>query len=67
MVLKLHSYFGSSASYRCRIALNLKGLPYELAFVHLVRLRRETTDVEVRRRIDEVIGKFDATRAIVPR
>jgi maleylpyruvate isomerase len=36
-VLKLHSYFGSSASYRCRIALNLKGLPYELAFVHLVK------------------------------
>jgi maleylpyruvate isomerase len=36
-VLKLHSYFRSSASYRCRIALNLKGLVYELAFVHLVR------------------------------
>jgi maleylacetoacetate isomerase len=36
-VLKLHSYFRSSASYRCRIALNLKGLAYEMAFVHLVR------------------------------
>jgi maleylacetoacetate isomerase len=36
-VLKLHSYFRSSASYRCRIALNLKGLPYDLAFVHLVK------------------------------
>lgn len=36
-MLKLHSYFRSSASYRCRIALNLKGLPHELAFVHLVR------------------------------
>jgi maleylacetoacetate isomerase len=36
-VLKLHSYFRSSASYRCRIALNLKGLDYEPAFVHLVR------------------------------
>jgi maleylpyruvate isomerase len=36
-VLKLHSYFRSSASYRCRIALNLKGLPYETAFVHLVK------------------------------
>ena len=36
-VLKLHSYFRSSASYRCRIALNLKGLAYELAFVHLVK------------------------------
>jgi maleylpyruvate isomerase len=36
-VLKLHSFYRSSASYRCRIALNLKGLPYELEFVHLVR------------------------------
>jgi maleylacetoacetate isomerase len=36
-VLKLHSYFRSSASYRCRIALNLKGLSYEPAFVHLVK------------------------------
>ena len=36
-MLKLHSYFRSSASYRCRIALNLKGLPYEMAFVHLVK------------------------------
>jgi maleylacetoacetate isomerase len=35
-VLKLHSYFRSSASYRCRIALNLKGVAYELAFVSLV-------------------------------
>lgn len=36
-MLKLHSYCRSSASYRCRIALNLKGLAYELAFVHLVK------------------------------
>ena len=36
-VLKLHSFFRSSASYRCRIALNLKGLAYEPAFVHLVK------------------------------
>jgi maleylpyruvate isomerase len=36
-VLKLHSYYRSSASYRCRIALNLKGLPYDLEFVHLVK------------------------------
>lgn len=35
--MKLYSYFRSSAAYRCRIALNLKGLPHELAFVHLVR------------------------------
>jgi maleylacetoacetate isomerase len=34
-MLKLHGYFRSSAAYRCRIALNLKGLAYETAFVHL--------------------------------
>ena len=35
--LCLHSYWRSSAAYRVRIGLNLKGLPYELAPVHLVR------------------------------
>lgn len=35
--MKLYSYFRSSASYRVRIALNLKGLPYEYAPVHLTR------------------------------
>jgi len=33
--LKLYSYWRSSACYRVRIALNLKGLPYEQAHVHL--------------------------------
>ncbi len=36
-MLKLYSYFRSSASYRVRIALNLKGLPYDYAPVHLLR------------------------------
>ncbi|HZW21441.1 maleylacetoacetate isomerase [Noviherbaspirillum sp.] len=35
--MKLYSYFRSSASYRVRIALNLKGLPYETVPVHLLR------------------------------
>ncbi|BCG03651.1 maleylacetoacetate isomerase (plasmid) [Paraburkholderia sp. PGU19] len=35
--MKLYSYFRSSASYRVRIALALKGLPYEYAAVHLLK------------------------------
>ena len=35
--MKLYTYFRSSASYRVRIALNLKGLTYEAVPVHLVR------------------------------
>ena len=37
MALKLYSYFRSSAAFRVRIALNLKGLPYEMAFIHLTK------------------------------
>lgn len=35
--LCLHSYWRSSAAYRVRIGLNLKGLPYDIVPVHLVR------------------------------
>jgi maleylacetoacetate isomerase len=35
--MKLYGYFRSSASYRVRIALNLKNLPYESVPVHLVK------------------------------
>jgi maleylacetoacetate isomerase len=35
--MKLHNFFRSSASYRVRIALNLKGLAYEYRAVHLRR------------------------------
>ena len=35
-MLKLYSYFRSSAAYRCRIALNLKQLGHETAYVHLL-------------------------------
>ena len=36
-MLKLYNYFRSSASFRVRIALSLKGLPYEYAAVHLTK------------------------------
>mgnify|MGYP000340702773 CR=1 FL=1 len=35
--LILHNYFRSSAAYRVRIAMNLKGLDYEYLSVHLTR------------------------------
>ena len=37
MSLVLYSYYRSSASYRVRIALNLKGLEYEIRPVHLLK------------------------------
>lgn len=36
-MLKLYTYFRSSAAYRVRIAMNLKGIEYDPAFVHLAR------------------------------
>ncbi|MGF6301229.1 glutathione S-transferase [Paraburkholderia sp. WC7.3d] len=33
----LHGYFRSSASYRVRIALALKAIPFDQSPVHLVR------------------------------
>src|SRR5690242_16379946 len=37
LTMKLYNYFRSSASYRVRIALNLKGLSYEYLPIHLRR------------------------------
>jgi maleylacetoacetate isomerase len=35
--VKLYTYFRSSAAYRTRIALNLKGLSYEMESIHLTK------------------------------
>ncbi len=35
--MKLYTYFRSSAAYRVRIALNLKGLAYEAISIHLTK------------------------------
>jgi maleylacetoacetate isomerase len=35
--VKLYSYFRSSAAYRVRIALNLKGIAYDTISIHLVK------------------------------
>jgi maleylacetoacetate isomerase len=42
--MKLYGYFRSSAAFRVRIALNLKGLAYDAAFVHLRRNEQSRPD-----------------------
>lgn len=47
--MQLYSYFRSSASYRVRIALNLKGLAFETVPVHLLRNGGEQLTPEYRK------------------
>src|SRR3954451_22486086 len=46
--MKLYSYFRSSAAYRVRIALNLKGLTYDTVPVHLLKNGGEQFSPEYR-------------------
>jgi maleylacetoacetate isomerase/maleylpyruvate isomerase len=43
-MIKLYTFFRSSAAFRVRIALNLKGLDYEPAFVHLRKNEQRAPD-----------------------
>lgn len=43
-MLKLYSYFRSSAAYRVRIALALKGLDFDIVPVHLVKAQHKSAD-----------------------
>jgi len=47
--MKLYTYFRSSAAYRVRIALNLKGLSYQAVPVHLLKGGGEQHQEEYRR------------------
>jgi maleylpyruvate isomerase len=42
--MKLYNYFRSSAAYRTRIALNLKGIRPENVFVHLLKNEQRTAE-----------------------
>ena len=42
--MKLYNYFRSSAAYRARIALNLKGIKPENVFIHLLKNEQRTTE-----------------------
>lgn len=51
--MKLSSYFRSTAAYRVRIALNIKGLDYETLPVHLLRNGGEQRSAEYKRKNPE--------------
>jgi maleylacetoacetate isomerase len=71
--MKLYSYFRSSASYRVRIALNLKGLSYDTVPVHLLKnggeqltedYRKLNPDGLVPALIDEAAGDDPITQSL---
>ena len=46
--IKLYSYYRSSCSYRVRIALYLKGIPFEYVSVHLLKKGGEQRSLQYR-------------------
>ena len=71
--MKLYSYFRSSAAYRVRIALNLKGLPYDIVPVHLLKNGGEQLTEEYRKLnpdglvpalVDEAAGDVALTQSL---
>jgi maleylpyruvate isomerase len=42
--MRLHTYYRSTASWRVRIALNLKGVAAELAFCHLRKAQQRAPE-----------------------
>lgn len=45
--MKVYGFFRSSAAFRLRIALNLKGLPADLAVIHLRKNEQSSTEFRV--------------------
>ncbi|MFN4291313.1 MAG: maleylacetoacetate isomerase [Permianibacter sp.] len=62
-MLRLYTYFRSSAAYRVRIALNLKGLSYESVPVHLLRGGGEQRGADYRARNPQGLVPFLETEA----
>ena len=54
MTIKLYSYWRSSASWRVRIALHLKGLRFEYVPVHLVKGEHKADTHHARNPMDQV-------------
>ncbi len=52
--IRLYNYWRSSASYRVRIALGLKGLAYEYVPVHLVKKEQQTSEHHARNPMEQI-------------
>ena len=54
MTMRLFNYWRSSASYRVRIALAFKSLPYEYVIVHLVKGQQKEGTHHARNPLDQI-------------